>query len=66
MSMFNVNIYIKNKTLIAQRFIFRFLPNPRIHNIYNKYNAYIFIYIYICQLSISTFMYNHIYYIFSA
>ena len=29
MSMFNVNIYIKNKTLIAQRVIFQFLPNLR-------------------------------------
>ena len=29
MSMFNVNVYIKNKTLIAQRVIFRFLPNFR-------------------------------------
>ena len=29
MSMFNVNIYIKNKTFIAQRVIFRFLPNLR-------------------------------------
>ena len=29
MSMFNSNIYIKNKTLIAQGVIFRFLPNVR-------------------------------------
>ena len=29
MSMFNANIYIKNKTFITQRVIFRFLPNLR-------------------------------------
>ena len=29
MSVFNVNIYIKNKTLITRRVIFQFLPNLR-------------------------------------
>ena len=29
MSIFNVNIYIKNKTFITQRAIFRFLSNLR-------------------------------------
>ena len=29
MSIFNVNIYIKNKIFITQRVIFRFLPNLR-------------------------------------
>ena len=29
MSIFNVNINIKNKTFIIQRVIFRFLPNLR-------------------------------------
>ena len=51
MSMFNVNIHIKNKTLIAQRVIFRFLPNLRRLNQYIIYTyIYIYIYIYICIL----------------
>ena len=29
MSIFNVNIYIKSKTFVIQRVIFRFLPNLR-------------------------------------
>ena len=36
--MYNVNIYIKNKTFITQRVIFRFLPNfRRLHIIYRKH-----------------------------
>ena len=47
MSMFNVNIYIKNKTLIAQRVIFRFLPNLRIYtHTYTHTHTYIYTYIY--------------------
>ena len=32
MSMFNVNIYIKNKTFVVQRVIFRFLPSKTLYS----------------------------------
>ena len=60
MSVFNVNIYIKNKIFITQRVTFRFLPNlqrlcegleeTEINSLSNKYfifDIYIYIYIYI-------------------